>query len=221
MKYLIITKKIWNKENFLKLDKSFHLQKNISIKRIDKIKPKIIFFIHWSKKIPSSIYRRFFCIQFHCSSLPKFRGGSPVQNQILKGIKKTKLTAFKIDNKIDTGEICLIKSLSLNGRASEIYSRIERISIKMIIKLSLMKKIIFKPQKGRSSFFKRRLPSESKISLKEFNNTKKLYDFLRMLDAPDYPNAFLEFKKFKFVFNDVKFNSKKIKAKVQIFKNEK
>ena len=57
--------------------------------------------------------------------------------------------------------------------------------------------------------------------VKEFNNTKKLYDFLRMLDAPDYPNAFIEFKKFKFVFNDVKFNSKKIKAKVQIFKNEK
>ena len=33
------------------------------------------------------------------------------------------------------------------------------------------------------------------------------------VDAPDYPNAFIEFKKFKFVFNDVKFNSKKIKQK--------
>ena len=169
--------------------RKFSFTKNYFVKRIDKL-TKIIFY-SLVKKDTFSIFRRFFCIQFH--SLPKFRGGSPC-NQILKRNKKTKLTAFKIDNKLDTGEICLIKSLSLNGRASEIYSRIERISIKMIIKLSLMKKIIFKPQKGRSSFFKRRLPSESKISLKEFNNPKKLYDFLRMLDAEDYPNAFLEFK---------------------------
>ena len=29
------------------------------------------------------------CICLHESNLPKFRGGSPIQNQIIKGIKKT------------------------------------------------------------------------------------------------------------------------------------
>ena len=49
----------------------------------------------------------------------------------------------------------------------------------------------------------------------------KLYDFLRMLDAPSYPNAFIELKNFRFIFNDIKKMNNSINARVKIVKNEK
>ena len=129
MRYLVISKKIWDKKNFNILDKRAKLKKKIVYSKIKKIKPKIIFFIHWSEKIPSKIYKKYLCIQFHSSNLPKFRGGSPIQNQIVRNVKFTKISAFKVAKKIDSGDICYQKGLSLKGNAEEIYIRIEKICI--------------------------------------------------------------------------------------------
>ena len=140
-KIIIFSKKKWSKQNYENLDKKkFIYYKNINYKNIKKINPKIIFFIHWSKKIERRIFENFLCIQFHCSDLPKFRGGSPVQNQILKGLKNTKLTAFKVNNKLDSGDYCFKKNLSLKGSASQIYERLEKCAFN-IIKILIKKKI--------------------------------------------------------------------------------
>ena len=42
-----------------------------------------------------------------------------------------------------------------------------------------------------------------------------------MLDAPDYPKAFIELNKFKFTFQNIKLKKKVINAFVEIKKNEK
>jgi len=39
------------------------------------------------------------------TDLPFGRGGSPLQNLIERGIKKTKISAIKVDGGIDTGDI--------------------------------------------------------------------------------------------------------------------
>ena len=116
MSYIIITKKIWDNNNFKNLKKNITLLNNLKIDKIKKINPKIIFFIHWSKHIPKNIYENFTCIQFHSSNLPKGRGGSPIQNQIIQKIKKTKISAFKVSNILDSGELHLfliVKEISL------------------------------------------------------------------------------------------------------------
>ena len=97
----------------------------------------------------------------------------------------------------------------------------ENKSIQMIKKIINTKDLNFKKQKGKPSFFKRRKPSESKINTHKTNSINKLYDFLRMLDAPCYPKAYMKLNKFKFMFNDIKLNKGKINAKVEIIKNEK
>ena len=79
----------------------------------------------------------------------------------------------------------------------------------------------FKKQKGKPSFYGRRKPSDSKLNISKPMTINKLYDFLRMLDAPDYPKAFIKLNKFIFAFNDIKINKGKINAKVEITKNEK
>jgi methionyl-tRNA formyltransferase len=136
-------------------------------------------------------------------------------------LKKTKISAFKISERLDSGPICLQDNISLRGNALDILRRMETKSIQMIKKIIKKKNLIFVKQKGKPSFFKRRKPSESKINLNKTRTINKLYDFLRMLDAPNYPNAFIKLNKFKFTFNDIKINKNKIDAKVKITKNEK
>tara|TARA_B100001250_G_C19780946_1_gene781844 strand:- start:173 stop:829 length:657 start_codon:yes stop_codon:yes gene_type:complete len=208
MKYLIFTKKIWDpkNKNFKALS---HLIKNkINLSEIKKIKPNRIFFIHWSKIIDKKIFLNYECVQFHCSKLPKFKGGSPVQNQIIRGINKTKLSAFRINKNLDSGDICLSRNLSLTGKANDIYKRIENIALEEIKKSLLKPKLNYKKQIGKSSFYKRRSSKLSKIPL-SIKNIKKLYDFIRMLDAESYPKSFLKFKNFKIeFFNAIKKRNK-------------
>lgn len=218
MKYIIVTKKIWNIDNFKNLKKNIILLKKINTIKIKKINPKAIFFIHWSKYIPKNLYNQFLCIQFHSSNLPKGRGGSPIQNQILKKINKTKISAFKVTNKIDSGPICFQESLELRGSAQNILDKMEIKSIKMINKIIKTKNLKFKKQSGQATYFKRRKPIDSKINFSKIQTINDLYDFLRMLDAPTYPKAFIDLKKFKFIFSNIKKNKNIIAAQVEIKK---
>ena len=221
MKYIIITKEIWDKKNFNKIDKKIFVLNKIDNVKIKKINPNIIFFIHWSKLIKESLFNKYLCIQFHSSDLPKGRGGSPIQNQILLNLNKTKLSAFKVSKNLDSGPTCMKKNLSLKGSALDIFRRMETTSVQMIKKIIIKKNISFINQKGKPTYFKRRKENDSEINFKNIFNIKELYNFCRMLDAPGYPNAFIQLNKYKFSFNNVRMHRNKINAKVEIIKNEK
>jgi methionyl-tRNA formyltransferase len=217
MKFIIFTKKKWDLKNYKGL-KNFIIMDKLNYQKIKQINPKIIFFIHWSKIIKNSLFENYLCIQFHCSALPKGRGGSPVQNQILQGIKKTKLTAFKMSKKIDSGPICMQENFLLNGTAFEIFKRLEKLSIKMIKKIVKKKKLVFRNQIGLPTYFKRRSKADSQIDFKKFNTLTKLYNFLRMLDGPGYPNAFFEKNNFIYNFSNIKLRKNEIYSNVVIKK---
>jgi methionyl-tRNA formyltransferase len=208
MKILIITKKIWNKDNYKKFIYKKNVHKKLTKSMIKKIKPDKIFFIHWSEYISKDIFLNYDCIQFHCSDLPKFKGGSPIQNQILKGLKKTKLTAFKVTEKIDSGPIYIKKNISLKNNIKIILSNLEKIALKMIVQI-IKKKIKPKIQKGESSYCNRRIPKQSFLP-KNLNNISKIYDYMRMLDAEGYPKSKIKFNNFNFEFYNIKKNKNKI-----------
>tara|TARA_Y100000768_G_scaffold380695_1_gene358193 strand:- start:374 stop:1045 length:672 start_codon:yes stop_codon:yes gene_type:complete len=217
-KILIISKKKFDKSsyNFMKKNKNFLFLDTLNLKKIKRIKPRIIFFIFWSKKIPKKIYSNFLSIQFHSSDLPKFKGGSPIQNQILNKVYKTKLSAFKIINKIDSGDVCMKSNISLNGNAEYIYKNIEKKALQMIIRLSKQKKINFRKQTGKSSFYKRRKPNHSNISNVINKQFYRIYDFIRMLDADDYPKAFFIMGDKKIELSEVSLNNQYLKGKFLI-----
>ena len=126
MKYLILSKKIWSQNIKKSINKNYGFENRLNVKRIHKQKPKIIFFIFWSEYIPKEIYEKFLCIQFHTSDLPKFRGGSPIQNQIINKVYKSKISAFKVNSKLDSGDICLKRKIELKGSAKQIFINIEK-----------------------------------------------------------------------------------------------
>jgi len=55
------------------------------------------------------------CINLHGSLLPKYRGAAPIQWSLINGEKTCGLTTFLIQPKIDTGQILLQKSVSINN----------------------------------------------------------------------------------------------------------
>ena len=216
IKYFVISKKIWDKKYISLLSKNIKFEKKIVFSKIKKSRPKIIFFIHWSKKIPKKIYNKYLCIQFHSSNLPYGRGGSPIQNQILKGREKTYLCAFRVTGKIDSGKIYLKKILSLKGSAHEIYCRMEKLSIKIIKLIIKNKKIVPKKQTGVVKYFKRRTERDSNMTIYDFKNLKEAYNFIRMLDAKNYPKANFKLGKLKFEFYNVKNKKNKLIANTLI-----
>ena len=142
-----------------------------------------------SYKLNNNILKKFNCICFHAAPLPYGRGGSPIQNLILKKFKNTPVCAIKMTNKIDAGPIYLKRNISLSGNLDEIF---DRISLKIIemIKIIINKNISPKKQVGKIVIFKRLKENNSEI--KGEKNINIIYDKIRMLNSNEYPNAFIK-----------------------------
>lgn len=221
MNFIVATVKSWNINNFKSLrarDKKNRWflvddKKNLTLEKIKKINPKYIFFPHWSWIIPEDIYKNYECVVFHMTDLPYGRGGSPLQNLIVRGHKKTKISAIRVVGGLDTGDVYFKMPLTLNGNADEIFRRASKIFFSMM-KTIINKKLKPTPQKGKVVSFQRRKPSEGDIS--GLDSIPKLYDYIRMLDAEGYPSAFLEKNKLRFEFSKATLKRGHLSAEVKI-----
>ena len=213
MVYLFCAYRNWSLklyEKLLDMDDNFVLiksPKKLTNSFVKKLNPEFIFFPDWSWIIPKKITDNYKCVCLHESNLPKFRGGSPLQNQIIRGITKTKTTAFFMSNGIDEGDIILQKNLSLKGKIGDIFLRMIENDFKIITKI-ISGKYTVKKQKGIPTLFKRRKPKESELQNLNFSK-KYLYDFIRMLEDP-YPNAFIKLGKRKIIFKSANLKDNKL-----------
>ena len=213
MVYLFCAYRDWSIKLYEKLvEKSDNFvliksHKKLTYSFVKKINPEFIFFPDWSWIIPKKITDNYKCVCLHESNLPKFRGGSPLQNQIIRGITKTKTTAFFMSDGIDEGDIILQKNLSLKGKIEDIFLRMIENDFKIITKI-ISGNYSTKKQKGTATLFKRRKPKESELQNLNFSK-KYLYDFIRMLEDP-YPNAFIKLGKRKIIFKSAKLKDNKL-----------
>ncbi len=223
---VLLTNKSWHDSLFKNLEDKYGPDqwKRISdIKLFNKeylksISAKKIFIPHWSHVIPEEIFSEFQCILFHMTDLPYGRGGSPLQNLIIKGHKKTKISAISVERGIDEGPIYCKSELSLKGTAREIFERSAENIFKMICDIDFQK-IEPKKQIGKVIYFNRRNENQSDLGLIE--KLDKMYDHIRMLDCEGYPNAFIENENFLFKFTNAKLiNEKELKADVRIIKKQ-
>jgi methionyl-tRNA formyltransferase len=217
---IIATIKEWNISNYFKLkevykDKyNFHLiiQKDeLIIEEINKLKPKYIFFPHWSWIIPKEIYNNFDCVVFHMTDLPYGRGGSPFQNLIVREVYDTKISALKVDDGLDAGDIYLKEDFNISkGSAQENFTKLSNIIFEKMIPKLLLTNLIPQKQVGEIVNFKRRTPAESNINTLENKTIDKLYDFIRMLDAEGYPKAFSQIDNINIEYMNVEKKDKKL-----------
>lgn len=192
-------------------------KKDLNLKFLKKKKPDIIFFPHWNYLIKKKIFQNYLCIGFHASPLPYGRGGSPVQNMIVRNFKKTQLCSFKLAKKIDSGPIYTKKEIPLKGTGEKIFLNIYKSILNMIFQIE--KKIpIAKIQKGKAVYFKRRKPKDGNLLISE--NINEIFNLIRMLDINflNYPKAFIENKKIIFKFKNARLKKNKIEAEVDILR---
>ena len=196
---LIATKNIKIKKknfNLLKIKKSLSPK---HIRMIRSLSPDLILTYGWSDYLSKELRKIAPCLILHPSKLPKYRGGSPIQNQIINGVNRSAVTILYAGDKIDSGEILFQEEISFKGYLNEILYRMIKKGIKgtkKILKLYKSKKLKSLPQNHKNAtYFKRRKPDQSKIDLNDFKKyeAKYFYNLVRGLQEP-YPLSYIECK---------------------------
>lgn len=186
---------------------------DLNLTALKLLQPTYIFFPHWSAIIPADVFASYECVVFHMTDVPFGRGGSPLQNLIVREIYETKISALRCVAGLDAGPVYLKRQFSLYGVAEEIYIRAANIIKDMILEI-LEKRMEPVPQKGTPTVFKRRKAEESRMEAVE--TLEKAFDYIRMLDAEGYPPAFIEAGAFRYEFTRPVLREGRIIADVQI-----
>lgn len=176
---------------------------------------RYIFFLHWNWLVPEAIWKKYECVCFHMTDVPYGRGGSPLQNLILRGHTDTLMTALRMVSEMDAGPVYTKRPFSLEGPAHEIYMRAGKVSYEIMQWM-----IDHEPnplaQEGNPVVFERRNPEQSRLP--DAASMTDLYNYIRMLDAPTYPQAFIEYGEFILEFTDAVLDGEELTATVRFNK---
>lgn len=196
-----LTKKNLNYEVKKILDK-----KKIKFKIINKIDNKNYLFIKkkkyyllivagwpliFNEKIINASFKG--TINLHAGKLPNYRGGSPVNWQIIRGESYIYINIIKMVKKIDAGPIYEKKKIKIckNDNVGKIHNKINKIFPNLTLKVISKIKNNFSPLKQRNKnirYFKQRRDADGLI---KWNNmsSKEVFNFVRAISKP-YPGAF-------------------------------
>ena len=199
MRVLCIGYRSWALDIYDKLNKNYkngeiyiiRNKEDYSDDFVENFYPDIILFYGWSWVVSKKIINTFKCIMLHPSKLPNYRGGSPIQNQIIDGVNESAVTLFHMNNYLDAGMILFQQTMNLDGHIEDIFSRIITIGYEGTMKILLDSSEGIKQNDDDASYCKRRVESQSEITLDELatKSGDYLYNKIRMLEDP-YPNAY-------------------------------
>lgn len=207
MKIIIATIKSWNIEHAMQLKEQYvgkheicvmTQKEELTVEAVKAFEPDYILLPHWSYFIAEEITNNWKCVVFHMTDLPYGRGGSPLQNLIVRGHKDTKISAIAVTKKLDGGPVYMKRPLSLEGSAQEIFIRCSDIIFTEMIPEFLDGNPQAVEQTGEPVVFKRRTKEDGE--LKSDMPLEQIYDYIRMLDAEGYPRAFIDFGKYELYF---------------------
>ena len=221
--FIIASSKPWHHAEFENISRHqlgtwFYVSCKVELEAcLKKITPRYIFFLHWDWRVPHVIWQQHECVCFHMTDVPYGRGGSPLQNLILEGRTETKVTALRMEAEIDAGPIYAKRPMALNGRAEDIYLRAGEICWE-IIQWMIKDNPSPVAQEGKVTHFHRRKPEQSHLPVE--GGLSAIYDFIRMLDAPTYPPAFLDHGEFRMEFWCAELGDDTIEARVLIRRNK-
>ena len=229
MKIIIATIKSWNIERAKALQEKYkgiheiviYTQKSeLTVENVRAFQPDYILLPHWSFILSDKITQNWSCVVFHMTDLPYGRGGSPLQNLIVRGHKETKISAIKVTSKVDGGPVYMKKPLSMEGSAQEIFVRCSDVIFHEMIPKFLEEKLEPVEQTGEPVIFKRRTEKDGEIT--SDMELEKIYDYIRMLDAEGYPRAFMDFGEYRLSFEQARMSEdgKEVEARVVFKKKE-
>jgi methionyl-tRNA formyltransferase len=155
--------------------------------------PDMILWYGWSWIVEDTFVNDYESIMLHPTPLPKYRGGSPIQNQIINGETLGAVSLFRMTKGLDKGDIYQQLPLSLTGTLDEIFLRISDLGFAATCNIIEGNYTLTPQNHSRSTYFKRRTPKDSEITIEELQteSAQFLYNKIRMLNDP-YPNAYIK-----------------------------
>jgi len=198
--------------------KEFALKNNIPVyqplkikedaKALEKIKqanPNLIVVVAYGQIIPASIiyYPPLGAINVHFSLLPKYRGAAPVQWAILNGETKTGVTIFKLNEKMDEGDILMQKEVDIfpDEKASHLENRLAEIGAELLIEtISLLEQGKIEPKKQNHSLatYAPKLKKEDGL-IKWEKNSEVIHRMIRAFDTWPTAYCFIKDKRIKII----------------------
>ena len=104
---------------------------------LKEIAPDVIVVVAYGKILPKEILEipKYGCVNGHASLLPKYRGASPIQWCIVCGETETGVTAMKMDEGMDTGDILkTVKTqIGANETAEELFDRLSGLTAELLV----------------------------------------------------------------------------------------
>ena len=131
-------------------------------------------------------------INLHASLLPQLRGAAPIHWAIIEGLKKTGVTTFFINEKIDFGNIIEQKQVEIEDfeNTGNLYEKLKKIgSLLLLSTLELISKDKFKIIKQSNSENLLKAPKLNKLNTRiDWNESgQKIFNMIRGLSP--YPSA--------------------------------
>lgn len=176
--------------------------------------PDWIFFFHWSNIVPKEVFDNNRCVVIHTGNLPKGRGGSPLQNQILDGVIESRVNAITMTEELDGGDIYCSLPITLQGSISDIWLSIADRAHELI-KNCVINNPTPTKQEGEVQQYKRNKNNTLPI---DSNDIVEIHKFIQMLDGDTYPSAFLNAGNYKLEFSRSKIDGDEILSDVKIRK---
>jgi methionyl-tRNA formyltransferase len=218
--YVIASTKEWNVKAFYRRRSVLPDQwlvitdeRDLTLKFVQAISPRYIFFMHWSSLVPAEVVASVECVCFHMTDVPYGRGGSPLQNLILRGHKDTRLAALRMTEELDAGPVYGKLPLSLTGSATDIFVRCAELGLDLV-EWIVREEPNPEPQVGEPVVFRRREPGQS--AMPRAGALEEIYDHIRMLDADSYPRAFIDHGTLHYTFSDARLVDNSVDARVRI-----
>ena len=213
---------ICNSKNWFVLNQSIrnsHTVKEISKKEelslelLETFCPDFVLFPHWNWIVKREIHNHFNCVVFHTAPLPYGRGGSPIQNLIMRGHKISPVCALKMSDGVDDGPIYCKQTISLEGQLSEIFQRLNS-AVNVLISRLIYTPLEPVEQVGEVVTFKRLKTADNEIAPN--SNIQEIFDKIRMLDDVTYPSAYINLDNVLMEFFEIKKESNEMLCKVRI-----
>lgn len=164
-----------------------------------KHKIDTVFFYGWSWIVREPVLSDYVCLCLHPSPLPKYRGGTPLQHQIIAGETTSAVSIIRMSTGIDDGDLYTQIPFSLLGTLKAILGRMTDLGVVATVQYiedSLNDEVIFTPQLNleNNPALRRRMPTDGEIHLSQTQEQTYRYinNVVRSLCDP-YPNAYITF----------------------------
>ena len=129
--------KQYAKKNKIKILQPENLNDKEFINQIEAIQPDLIIVVAY-RKLPFNIFSipKYGTINLHASLLPNYRGAAPINWCLINNEKKTGVTTFFINEKIDQGDVLLKEEIIISDEDDfgSLYLKLSSIGSKLLVK---------------------------------------------------------------------------------------